>query len=108
MRIAILSTCYGKQIRKIYAENPYLYDLDRDEQFKTLKPSGSQFYYWKKYLKTPKHEMEVFCYDLDLLTLEQSKGKSTSKSNSSEELFIERIKDRYKGDIIRNLFTSLL
>ena len=100
MRIAILSTCYGKQIRKIYAENSYLYDLDREEQFNVLlKVSGSQFYYWKKYLKTPKHEMEVFCYDLDFLSLGQSKGKSTSKSNSSEELFLERIKS-FKADII--------
>ena len=100
MRIAILSTCYGKQIRRIYAENSYLYDLDREEQFKVLlKVSGSQFYYWKKYLKTPKHEMEVFCYDLDFFNIEQSKTKNTSKSNSSEELFIERIKS-FKADII--------
>jgi spore maturation protein CgeB len=100
VRIAILSTCYEKQIRKIYAENSHLCKLVREEQFNVLlKVSGSQFYYWKKYLKTPKYEIEVFCYDLDFFNLEQSKGKNTSKSNSSEELFIERIKS-FKADII--------
>jgi len=100
MRIAILSTCYGEQIRKIYAENSYLYDLDRDEQFKTvLKISGSQFYYWKKYLKTPKHEIKVFCHDLDFLYRGKSTDKNISETHSSEELFIERIK-AFSPDIL--------
>lgn len=92
MKIAILSTCYAKQIDEIYKKHAFLHDLDYEEQVNTiLKISGSFLYYWKKYSKNSDFVIKVYCHDLYHLFRNSNCVENNSSASSSEDLFIKSI-----------------
>ena len=92
MKIAIISTCYEKQIQLLYKRYSYLESLTHNNELEALlKHSASPFYYWIKYIKRRGFDVEICCIDLTLLNQKWAKSKSQPKHLSSEELFLERI-----------------
>ena len=95
MKVAIISTCYLKQINSLYQKYSHLENLNNEAELEALlNYSASQFYYWKQYLNESGVEIEIFCQDLTWINQKWAREQKISplKNISDDELFLHRIK----------------
>ena len=102
MKVAIISTCYLKQINSLYQKYSHLENLNNEAELEALlNYSASQFYYWKQYLKESGVNIEIFCQDLTRINQKWAREQKSLplKNISDDELFLHRIKS-FKPDIL--------
>lgn len=102
MKVAIISTCYLKQINSLYQKYSHLENLNNEAELESLlNYSASQFYYWKQYLKESGVDIEIFCQDLTWINQKWAREQKILplKNISDDELFLHRIK-LFRPDIL--------
>ena len=86
MKVAIISTCYLKQINSLYQKYSHLENLNNEAELESLlNYSASQFYYWKQYLKKSGVDIEIFCQDLTWINQKWAREQKISPLKKTKD-----------------------